>query len=231
MDVFTVTAAVMFASTVVFTALYVREEFEQRAYLLLPLITGIAGVMYGVMGLSAAGTVGDIIVEARYFDWLVTTPLIVAYLGVTAGASRRLVAAAMAVDAGMIAVGYAATVTTGAVSWALFAVSFVAFVALLYLLVGKITAVASERPPAVRGTFQTVRDLTVVVWFLFPLAWLAGPFGPLGLLQTADYHFVFAVLDVVSKVGFDAVIALRASKVVAMLDADSAAGDGVTEHV
>lgn len=220
--VFLVTSAIMLAATVVFAFHYFVREFKTRSYLLLPLITGIAGLMYGVMTLSAAGTLGSVITEARYVDWLLTTPLIVAYIGITAGAGHRLIGLAIAADVVMIAAGYVATVTTGAVSWTAFVVASIAFLVLLYLLAAKITAVAGDRPPAVRSTFRTIRDITIVLWCIYPLLWLAGPHG-FGLIQIADYHFTIAILDLAAKVGFDAIVAARIARVTTALEGESTA--------
>lgn len=223
-NVFSVTAAVMLVSTLIFSLLYVKSSAKPRSYLLLPLITGIAGVLYAVMSLSASGAIGaDIIVEARYLDWLLTTPLIIAYIGLTAGADNRLIGKAMGADVVMIATGYVATSLSGSVSWAAFVVSSLAFGYLLYLLVTEVTAVASDRPPAVQSTFRTIRDLTIVLWCVYPILWLAGPFG-FGFVRFADYHFIIAVLDLTAKVGFDAIVAIRASRVSTMLTDESFTG-------
>lgn len=223
LGVFSVTAAVMLASTVGFVVMYFGNRFKSRTYLLLPGITGVAGLMYGVMALSAAGTVGNVITEARYLDWIITTPMIVAYIGLTAGADRGLIGRAVVADVVMIAVGYVASVTSAPVSWAAFAVSSAAFAYLLYLLVTEVAAVAEDKPAAVRSTFQTIRDLTVVLWLVYPVMWLIGPFGT-GTVQTADYHFIIAVVDLVAKVGFDAVVAVRASKVSVMFGEEGGFG-------
>ena len=224
LDVFSATSAIMLLATGVFVVWYLQSSQKPQSYLLLPAITGIAGVLYLIMALSSAGTIGsDVIVEARYLDWLLTTPLIVAYIGLTAGAGKRLIGKAMAADVLMIAAGYVATSFSGAARWAGFTVSMLAFVYLLYLLVTKITAVAGDRPPAVLSTFRTIRDLTIVLWCVYPILWLIGPFG-FGLVRFADYHFVIASLDLTAKVGFDAIVAARAARVSTMLEDQTFSG-------
>ena len=224
LGVFSVTSAIMLVATGVFALWYLTSSQKPRSYLLLPAITGIAGVLYAVMALSSAGTIGqNVIVEARYLDWVLTTPMIVAYIGLTAGANKRLIGKAMAADAVMIAAGYVATTVTGTARWAGFAVSMLAFIYLLYLLVTKVTAVANDRTPAVQSTFRTIRDLTIVLWCVYPILWLMGPSG-FGVVRIADYHFVIASLDLTAKVGFDAIVAARAARVSTMLEDQTFSG-------
>ncbi|MUV56710.1 hypothetical protein GJ632_04435 [Halogeometricum sp. CBA1124] len=51
------------------------------------------------------------------------------------------------------------------------------------------------------ATFTTVRNLTVVVWTLYPIVWILAPTG-LGLLLPDTQVLVLTYLDLVSKVGF-----------------------------
>ncbi|TKX82488.1 rhodopsin, partial [Halorubrum sp. SS5] len=66
---------------------------------------------------------GAELVGLRYVDWVVTTPLLVGFIGYTAGASRRAIAGVMIADALMIVFGAAAVVSGGTLKWALFGVS------------------------------------------------------------------------------------------------------------
>ncbi|OYR58261.1 sensory rhodopsin-2, partial [Halorubrum sp. E3] len=60
---------------------------------------------------------------------------------------------------------------------------------------------ASAEGDRVRAVFGTLRNITVVLWTLYPVVWLLAPTG-LGLMTPATEMLVFVYLDIVSKVGF-----------------------------
>lgn len=211
--VFAAVSAAMFVSTVGFIAFYMLGNHNDRYFFVPPAITAVAGLAYAGMAASSHGLIAaDVILELRYVDWLITTPLIVLHIGLVAGASRRTIGAAMAADAVMIAAGFVATTSTGAVSWAGFAVSSAAFLAVVYLLLTSVTAGVRGETAAVQGTFRTLRDLTIALWAVYPLIWLVGPYAG-GVIALADYHFIIAVLDTTAKVGFSAIVAFGMARV------------------
>lgn len=163
----------------------------------------IAAVAYLAMALDFGNltTAGGELPVARYVDWLLTTPLILLYLGLLARPPRRVLAGLIAVDVAIIAAGTAAVVTTGPLSWALFGVAAVAYVALVYGLLVTLPRSMSLTTDRVRAVFGTLRNITVVLWTLYPVVWVLAPTG-LGLLTTSTEMLLFVYLDVVSKVGF-----------------------------
>ena len=177
--------------------------------------TGIAAVAYLVMALgfgdiSIAGTEIEIV---RYADWLLTTPIMLLYLGLLARADRRILAALVGVDVIVILGGIGATVADGAVGYALFGVGTVAYLVLAWLLAQTLPRRASFDNVRIKGSFTTLRNLTVVVWSLYPVVWVLSTTG-VGLLLPNTEALVLTYLDIVSKVGFVA-IAVRAIAVVA----------------
>lgn len=211
--VFTAVSVVMLASTVGFLAFYALGSHEDEYFYIPPAITLFAGLSYAGMALSSGGIAFEgLIAEFRYGDWLLTTPLIVLHIGLVAGAPRDALVAGMGADVVMIAVGYVATTTTGAVSWAAFGVSSLAFLGVVYVLLTTVTDGVRGQTAAVQGTFRTLRDLTIVLWLVYPVIWLLSPYGN-GLIAAADYHFIIAVLDTAAKVGFTAVFALGITRV------------------
>lgn len=216
---FAFTAGALIISTVGFLWFTTTGDYENDYLYLPPVITLLAGGAYMVMAASSSGVIAaDIILEARYADWLVTTPLIVAYLGLVAGAGRRTIAAAMAADAVMIVAGFAATTTgTAAVRWAGYGVSSIAFLALVYLFVTAFTDALGSVSAAAQGMFRTLRDLTIFLWFVYPIAWLFGP-SAAGWISAVDYHFIVAILDMSAKIGFNLIIAFSLVRVTELVD-------------
>lgn len=220
---FSCIAVLMFAGTGLYLWLFSRERGGVALYVVPAAITTIAGIAYAVMGLSELGVVGDVVLEARYLDWVLTTPLIVFTLATIAGATTATTYRAMAADALMIVLGYVASVTTGPLKWTLFLASSGAFALLLYYLVTALTAAAGDRPPAVEAMFIGLRDLTVFLWVVFPLLWLVGPSG-FGLLTHSDHAFLLGFMDLVAKAGFNLIIALRTDAIQENLGAEHLGG-------
>jgi len=215
---------------------------EPKHYATLAGITGIAAVAYLFMALDvgAVATDGGTLQVARYVDWLLTTPLLLLYLVLLVRPTRRVLAVLIAVDVVVIVAGTVAVVTTGLVSWAAFGVGVVAYLGLVYGLLVKLPAAASTSDDRVQAVFGTLRNITVVLWTLYPLVWILAPTG-LGILTTSTEMLVFVYLDVVSKVGF-VVVAVAGIDALAHLRTDAArstepsqpsahlpSSDGVTE--
>lgn len=206
--VFASTSVAMFVGTALFVWLFAPTGERRLLYYAAPAITLVAGVAYGLAALGAAGVLGSVLPGVRYVDWVITTPLIVYVLASVAGADDRTKLRAGGADAAMIVLGYVATVTAGALKWVAFIAASAAFGALVYYLVRGITDAAAKRPPAVEAMFLGLRDLTVFLWSAFPVLWLLGPYG-FGVLTLGDFHFLLAILDVTSKVGFTLIVAVR----------------------
>jgi len=112
------------------------------------------------------------------------------------------------VDVVIIAGGIVAAATTGTVSWVAFGVAGVAYLGLVYGLLVSLprSASAGDR---IRAVFGTLRNITVVLWTLYPVVWLLAPTG-FGLLTPTTEMLVFVYLDIVSKVGFVVVAVMGA---------------------
>lgn len=194
-------------------------ESHARYYATLAGVTGVAALAYLAMalGLGSVATPGGDLPVARYLDWLITTPLLLLYLGLLARPSRRVLAGLIAVDVVIIAGGIAAVVTAGTRSWALFGLAAAAYVALVYGLLVTLPRSASAERDRVRAVFGTLRNITVVLWTLYPVVWVLAPTG-LGLLTSSTEMLVFVYLDVVSKVGF-VVVAVAGADALDGLDA------------
>ncbi|WP_115862997.1 bacteriorhodopsin [Halorussus litoreus] len=174
-----------------------------KYYAVLATITGVATVAY----LSMALGVGEIEVGGaslflpRYLDWLITTPLLVLYLGMLCRPERRVYLALVVVDVVIIASGVVAGVLPGEYGYAAYLVGCVAYVGLLYLLLSVLPRQSTLQGDRMDAVFTKLRNLTVVLWTLYPVVWLLGPLG-VGLLQSGTEIMVVTYLDLISKVGF-----------------------------
>jgi sensory rhodopsin len=230
---FSVGAVGMLVGTLLFAWAGVNaSRAEGRYYLTLVGIGGIAAVAYGLMALGIGWyTVGErTVFIPRYVDWILTTPLIVLFLGLLAGIDRRTFAAAIGLNTLVMVAGFVAATLPGIERFALFGVGSVAFVGLVYYLFGPMTRRAGTKSEGIEKLYLRLRNLTAVLWSIYPLIWVLGPPG-LNLLTTTIDIALITYLDLVTKVGFglialDASATLRSEFGVSLADAD--AGEDAT---
>lgn len=208
MDPVTVTyalATVAFAVGLgIFARFYVRldDPKQRRSLAGLGLIPAVAGLSYAAMGLGV-GTVtidGTTLVGFRYIDWLVTTPLLVGYVGYVAGANRRAIAGVMLADALMIAAGAGAVASGGTVKWVLFGVSSVFHVTLFGILYVVFPRSVPDNPLQY-GLFSLLKNHIGLLWLAYPFVWLMGPAG-FGYAGFVGASLTYAFLDVLAKLPY-----------------------------
>jgi sensory rhodopsin len=187
-----------------------RGRITSPYYFLPPVHAAIAGVAYVGMTLVAAGVLPDVVEVSylRYADWSLSTPIITYYLAMLADVDVETRVIAVVANVGMIAVGFAAAVTPGPLKWAFFAFSSVLFVILLYIYVSTFTDAIAKNPRSSRSVFRSLRDLTIVIWSVYPVAFVLGPSG-VGVLTVTDHNFLIALLDLTAKAGFMIVLVVR----------------------
>jgi bacteriorhodopsin len=198
----------------------VTDPRQKEFYIITILIPGIAAASYLSMffgfGLTEVTlTTGETldIYWARYADWLFTTPLLLLDIALLAGADWRDIGALIGLDAFMIVTGLGATLMKIPVArYAFWTISTIAMIILLYFLVVTVGAAARETSEEAQSTFRVLRNLIVIAWSVYPVAWLVGTEG-LGLVGLFGETLIFMILDVLAKVGFGIVL-LRSRAVI-----------------
>ncbi|MFI6243173.1 bacteriorhodopsin [Micromonospora sp. NPDC050795] len=171
-----------------------------------------SGFWYLVMALGGGrADVGDqTTFWARYADWVITTPLLLVALSLTAMQAlpnKRwgLVRALVAADILMITMGFLADVMENrAARYSLYAVGVVALLVVFGLIWGPLRATAARQPAPMSRTFTQVALLLSVLWVGYPLIWILGPSG-LELFGNTTDTALFVILPILSKVGWSAV--------------------------
>ena len=196
---------------------------ERRYYLTLVGISGIAAIAYALMALEIGWlSVADrTVFVPRYVDWILTTPLIVLFLGMLAGIDRRQFSIVLGLNTVVMVAGFVAATLPGPERFALFGIGSLAFVGLAYYLMGPMTNAAGNRSPGMRSLYVRLRNLTIILWLIYPFIWVLGPPGFALLTPTVDVALI-AYLDLVTKVGFG-LIALDASSTIQSEFGDSLA--------
>ncbi|MFT4945892.1 MAG: sensory rhodopsin [Natronomonas sp.] len=225
---FAVGAFGMVLGTALFAGGLVRADTSVRKYYAtLAAISGIAAAAYVAMtlGIGSVSVDGRTVFVPRYIDWLLTTPLLLLYLAMLVDAGRALIGKVVAVNVVVILGGFGAALLPGVERFALFVVAGLAYLALAALLIGPLTSRADGQ--ATEALFRSLRNLTVVLWSIYPIIWLLSPSG-FGLLTVLTNVLLVVYLDLVTKVGFG-LIALNAGAVLQeqlqAADSVAAAGD------
>lgn len=229
----------------------VTDPRRQKFYIVTTFIAGIAFSNYlamaagfGVLDLASIfpDTVGAEVEELkvywpRYTDWILTTPLLLYDLALLAGADRNTIATLIGLDVMMILTGAVATLTGAPLAlpggselgyeahrllW--WGVSTGFFLVLIFYLFRGLSEKAAQLSGQTASTFNTLRYMIVVLWFIYPAWWLIGTEG-LGVVGLGIETAGFMVLDLTAKVGFG-IILLRSHSV--LDDAASPAGDAAT---
>jgi bacteriorhodopsin len=145
-----------------------------------------------------------IIYWARYADWLFTTPLLLIDLALLANADRTTIGTLVGLDVMMILTGLAGALSREGqlvrIVW--WAISTGALVVLLYLLLGTLSEKASRQSGEVAALFSQLRNLTLVLWAIYPVIWILGTEGGVEVIPLGVETVAFMILDLAAKVGF-----------------------------
>jgi bacteriorhodopsin len=202
-------AGVMMVGTLVYLYMGRTVTVSNDTFFVMAMsVTIVAATAYLTMalGMGRVTVGGREVLAVRYADWMVTTPLLLALLGMVANASRSVIATLVGLDVYMVGTGFLAVLAEPlwqTLVW--WGISTLAFVVMLYLLLGVLSAGAREQPEGVYKVYRRLRNLTVVLWSLYPVVWIAGGNG-LGVLPAEIEVVSFVVLDVLAKVVFGLVL-------------------------
>ena len=223
-------AAVLAAGTLPSVYFAFNDPENRTYYGILAAITGIAAAAYSLtsLGIGTIPVNGVNFYAPRYVDWLLTTPLLILYMTLLCKPGKRLYGLLIGLDVALILLGTAAIFTTGSLSMVLFGAGSAAYLGLAYLLVVTLPQQASFETDRVAMVFTKLRNVTVVLWTMYPVVWLLAPVG-FGLLQANTEMLVIVYLDIITKVGF-AVFALLGRDALSPLQNEALAMDAGGEE-
>jgi bacteriorhodopsin len=182
----------------------------QYEYLIATFIPVWSGAAYLAMALDQGKLAvdGQITYYARYLDWVVTTPLLLLALALTAmhriKKDKTLIAALMGADVFMILTGLIADLSPTPTRYIWYGLGVAAFLVVLYLIWVPLKAKADSQGPEIAAIFRRVAGLLSVLWVAYPLTWILGPSG-IGLLNQSLDTLLFTLVPILSKVGWSIV--------------------------
>ena len=149
-------------------------------------------------GRTTAGQDGVLIMWGRYLTWTFSTPFILIALGMIAGSNWTKILTSVAFTIAMCLTGLAAALTTSALflRWWWFVLSSAFFLVIVYVIMVDWTREAEQTGTS--DLFTTLKILTVVGWFGYPVLWALGVEG-FALLEVWMTSWGYSVLDIITK--------------------------------
>ncbi|MCU4752475.1 bacteriorhodopsin [Halobacteria archaeon AArc-curdl1] len=149
-------------------------------------------------GTMTAGEDGVLTMWGRYLTWTFSTPFILIALGMIAGSNWTKILTTVAFTIAMCVTGLAAALTTSSLvmRWWWFVISSIFFLVIVYVILVDWTAEAEATGTG--DLFNTLKLLTVVGWFGYPILWALGVEG-FAILDVAITSWGYSVLDIITK--------------------------------
>ncbi|TGO07840.1 hypothetical protein BTUL_0242g00050 [Botrytis tulipae] len=214
-----ITAAMAFAS-IIFVALSFRVPRSKRVFhYITAAITMTASIAYFTMAsnLGYASIIQEFqrsdpkvsgvyreIFYVRYIDWVITTPLLLLDILLTAGLPWPTILFTIFLDEIMIITGLVGALVASSYKWGYFAFAMAA----LFGIAWNILVVGAQHAKAlgteVNKVYWTCGGITMFLWFLYPIAWGLSEGG--NVIAPDSEAVFYGVLDVLAKIGFGAIL-------------------------
>ena len=177
-------------------------------YLVATFIPVWSGLAYLAMalGLGTVEVAGQTTYWARYADWVVTTPLLLVALWMTATTRTEkrphvpTLITLVGADVVMILCGLVGDLSEGPARYVYFGIGVGALALIFWTVFGPLRRVAGH-DAEVSDVYGKVSVYLALFWIGYPLTWILGPSGVGAVGQTTD-TVLFVLLPVFSKVGF-----------------------------
>lgn len=186
-------------------------KYEYLIATFIPIWSGLAYLSmvlpHGDLQQGKVLVAGQIAHYARYLDWIVTTPLLLLALSLTAmhylaKKDWTLIASLIATQVIVVVCGLIADLST--VPWVRYLWyinGVVAFLIVLWGIWNPLRAKTRSQGRQLSELFDKITTYFTVFWVGYPIVWIIGPSGFGWINQTMD-TFLFCLLPFFSKVGF-----------------------------
>ena len=149
--------------------------------------------------MTTGGEDGVLTMWGRYLTWTFSTPFILLALGLIAGSNWTKIGTTMAFTIAMCVTGLAAALTTSSVlmRWWWFVISSIFFLVIVYILLVEWPKDAQATGTA--DVFNTLKLLTVIGWFGYPVLWFLGVEGVALISTVGVTSWGYSILDIITK--------------------------------
>lgn len=212
--------AVMTVATFVFLGLGMRVPRQKRIFhYITAAITMVAAIAYFTMGSNLGFT--PIAVEfqrnnhvvrgtnreifyVRYIDWVITTPLLLLDLLLTAAMPWPTLLFVILVDWVMIITGLVGALVVSSYKWGYFVFGCAALFYIVYVLAFEARKHAAAMGKDVGRAFLYCGSLTTFLWILYPIAWGLCEGG--NVISPDSEAVFYGILDLLAKPVFGALL-------------------------
>ncbi|MBM7702171.1 bacteriorhodopsin [Metabacillus iocasae] len=212
--------SIMFLGAIVFFFMSRNRKgvprVEYMIAIIIPVWSGLAYLSMA-LGQGVLQLNGSIIYFARYIDWVVTTPLLLVALSLTAMFYSKqkdfiMIGTLVVADIIMVLSGLLGDLSSGPAVYTWYLVGLSAFLVILYIIWYPLRQIAQSQSSQLHTTYTIMAGYLTAFWVSYPTVWLLGPSG-LGVIgQIADTMF-FVLLPIFSKVGFSLLDLIRLRKI------------------
>jgi bacteriorhodopsin len=199
---------VMFGSALFFYLLSRNPKaVPQYKYLIHIMVVVWSGLAYSALAMQQGTTqvAGETVFYARYIDWVVSTPLLLLSLTLTAKYTIKVqgpvTAGLVGAQVIMILTGLLAELSTDFAKWYWYTAGCIALVIVLLLFWGPLLRKAQSQGREIEEVYRKSAIFLTVQWLAYPTVWLLGTQG-LGLLDATTTTVLFIILPIISKSGF-----------------------------
>ena len=218
---FTVCSVMGFSTLCVMAHAFTKPQPQRFFHYITSILLFVAAIAYFSMGSNlgqvpvraefmrpgdgevfAAGT--REIFYARYIDWVITTPLLLVDLLVTAGVPWPTIIVTILADEIMIVCGLIGALVQTTYKWGYWTFGMIAFFYVVYVLLVHGRKGANAFGGAVKTTYYTCGVVLVVVWFLYPIAWGVGEGG--NVIHPDSEAIYYGILDLIAKPVFSFIL-------------------------
>ena len=201
----------------------------RRYYLPAPIVCGTLSLAYLGMSIELLRVTmpnGQPLPMSRYVDYFIATAIMSFVAGKIAGATRRQLAALVSLAIGWVGISLGRYFLPAELELVANALTFVVLGALVYVLIGPVTASSGETSGERVLLYGKIRNLLILLWVAYLVIGIISRQG-VGLLDAFGGIFAGAYLDIATRIGFGLLL-LRGSDAMANLidDTESNGGSG-----
>ncbi len=167
------------------------------------------------------------IINYRYMDWLITTPLLLAKIPLAVAAGRKvgkvvtylIIADLFMIVAGFIGEQYVADTTTH-LAWG--AISTIGYLAIVYFLYTTVKELAKTAEPEEQWAVKIMSLFVITGWGIYPIGYMIPSLFP--QLDLNIVHAVYNLGDQINKIGPGIVIYIAGSQLLARRQREAQTG-------
>ncbi|KAB3533457.1 lactococcin [Alkaliphilus pronyensis] len=179
-------------------------QYEYLIAIFIPVWSAIAYFSIAI-GQGFLKTSEQTVFFARYLDWIVTTPLLLLSLALTAmfytSKNISIILSLVFADIIMILSGLIADLSEHSLKYIWYSIGMVALFIILFIIWVPLYKIAKASDTKLSNHYKTTALYLTVLWISYPTVWLIGPSG-LGLITESSDVLAFIFLPIFSKVGF-----------------------------